>query len=216
MDRHLFTLRGVIPPVHPMILGLTGGIATGKSTLVRLLQPLWPADWFDADACVHRLLASDPSVGLAVEKAFGPGLRTADGAVRRDQLRPLVFGNPSARARLESILHPAVRQQWTGLAAAARAARRNLVVDIPLLYETQGEAFCDRVVVVAASPATQLQRLTEVRGLEPGMTNAMLASQLPISEKVRRADHVLWNDGSLDALAEQSRFLASVLSSASP
>jgi dephospho-CoA kinase len=128
----------------------------------------------------------------------------------RATLRQIVFRDPEARRRLESIIHPAVRAQWHGLADDCRTHGRSFLADIPLLFETSAASAFDATIVVAASPQVQQQRLVS-RGLEQEMIDAMLASQWPIGQKVTLADHVIWNDGSTAELERQCALLLEAL-----
>ena len=193
-----------------MLIALTGGIATGKTTFRRLLVDRHPFEVFDADACVHKLLSSDAGIIAAVTAAFGHGVLSSEGQVNRQALRPLVFADPDARRRLEAILHPAVRQRWQGRLDTCRESGRDFLADIPLLFETSGEGYFEASVLVAASGVVQRERLG-ARGLESGMVEQMLASQWPMVEKMRRAASVVWNDGTLGALARQADLLLECL-----
>ena len=193
------------------VFGITGGIATGKSSFVRALLKHAPAEHFDADHCVHQLLANNPTVQTALRDAFGPAIFGADQSLDRPALRDLVFYDEAARLRLEAILHPLVREQWTAQADAARRSGTRLYADIPLLYETGGEAHVDRVIVVACSPATQRERLRLQRGLAPELIERMIAAQLDLATKIARADHVVWNDSTPAALDDQARLFAAWL-----
>ena len=189
-----------------MLLALTGGAATGKSTFRRLLAERHRFEVFDADACVHELLASDQKIIAAVAHEFGGSALDVSGAADRAALRRIVFADRQARQRLEAILHPAVRARWQQVLSSCQAKECDFLADIPLLYETAAEAYFDTVTVVAASPRVQRGRLAG-RGLDSGTIEAMLASQLPIGEKVTRATSVVWNDGTLGALARQADLL---------
>jgi dephospho-CoA kinase len=189
-----------------MLLALTGGVASGKSTLARLLTQRHTLEFFDADACVHELLSANDQVRSAVSARFGPGVQTDNGSLNREALRGIVFHDLVARRDLEAILHPLVREAWQGQAASCRAEGRDFLADIPLLFETGAEKAFDCSVLVAASEATQLQRLAN-RGVEAPTAQAMLASQLAIGEKIARADCVIWNDGTLEALSRQADLL---------
>jgi dephospho-CoA kinase len=178
-----------------MLLGLTGGIATGKSTLTRLLANAHPFTVFDADACVHEMLRTDREVLAKIYHEFS--------LPRTVEALPLVFSDSSARRRLEAIIHPVVRQRWMALRAECLDLGRDFLADIPLLLETGATPEFDALVVVAASPSTQRTRLAG-KGFEAAMVEAMLASQWPIGQKVSEADHVIWNDGSLAGLERQS------------
>jgi len=185
-----------------MLLGLTGGITTGKSTVTRYLAKRAGLFVFDADACVHELLASDEEVGSAVRNEFALG----DEPIDRRALGQLIFRDPDARRRLEAILHPVVRDRWRGLAAKSRAERSDFLADIPLLFETGADGYFDAIIVVAASPETQRQRMAD-RGIPPDLIEPMLASQWPIGQKVGQADYVIWNDGSQAELERQCALL---------
>lgn len=171
------------------ILGLTGSIGMGKSTAAGMLRRLG-VPVHDADAAVHRLLAADPAVRAEIAARF-PGVVDGE-AVDRQALGAMVFADPRARQDLEAILHPRVRAAARRFLRQQAMARTPLVVlDIPLLYETGGEANVDAVLVVTAPGFLQAQRVL----LRPGMSverfNGILASQVPDSEKRRRADYVV-------------------------
>ena len=193
------------------VIGITGGIATGKSTFTRLLREQLPVEHFDSDRCVHDLLAADDKVRDAIVAAFGNAACDGTGRPDRVKLRALVFADESRRKTLESILHPIVRARWTALAETARTTGGWLLSDIPLLYETGAEAQMDRVIVVACHRDTQLSRLTRERGLAPGTAMAIMAAQLDLGEKTQKADNVIWNDSTVQNLDGQSRILAASL-----
>ncbi len=193
-----------------MLIALTGGIATGKTTFGRLLAERHCFEVFDADRCVHDLLSSDQGIISAVAAAFGDGVITASGQVDRAALRPLVFSNLEAKRLLESILHPAVRSRWQEQRVDCLTAGRDFLADIPLLFETSGESHFDASIVVAASASIQRKRIA-ARRVEPEAVEAMLASQWPMVEKLRRATSVVWNDGTLGALARQADLLLECL-----
>jgi len=198
-----------------MLLALTGGLATGKSTFAELLSARHPFVVFDADACVHELLAGSPEVIAAVTGRFGDEVLQVRGGIDRAALRRMVFGAPEARRDLEQILHPLVRGRWQEQIVQCRAAGRDLLAEIPLLFETGAERHFEETVLVAAAPDLQRQRLA-ARGLDGPTCEAMLASQLPISEKVARSSIVVWNDGTPAALAGQADLLLERLLSHQP
>jgi dephospho-CoA kinase len=193
------------------VLGLTGGIATGKSTFTRCLLEQLPMDHYDSDRCVHDLLATDDNVRDAIIAAFGPEACDDTGRPDRARLRSLVFGDETRRKTLENILHPIIRARWTARAQSARAQGGWLLIDIPLLYETGTAEHFDRIIVVACHRDTQLMRLTNERGLAPGMAEAIIEAQLDLGEKIKKADHVIWNDSTVPNLDGQSRILAACL-----
>ena len=193
------------------VLGVTGGIATGKSSFTGLLLRHLPAERFDADQTAHELLTGEAAIRRAVVETFGGAICDAEGNPDRNRLRALVFDDESKRHQLERILHPAIRARW--IARAAEIARDGgwFVVDIPLLFEAQAEANFDRIIVVACSPATQRRRLAEQRGLSAALTEKMITSQLDLATKINKAHHVIWNDSSLPCLERQARLLAAFL-----
>ncbi|MEX1044542.1 MAG: dephospho-CoA kinase [Chthoniobacterales bacterium] len=198
-----------------MLLALTGGIATGKSTFRQLLAARHSFVVFDADACVHELLSADRPAIDAVVQRFGAGVLGLDGCVSRPALRSVVFHDPAARRDLEQILHPLVRARWQEQRGDCLASGRDFLADIPLLFETSAEAHFDASVLVAASAGTQRARLA-ARGLDPATMEAMLASQLPLGEKIARATSVVWNDGTPAALGRQADLLLKRLSLLQP
>lgn len=196
-----------------LTVAVTGGIATGKSSFCELVRSLEPrAVLFDADESVARL-HGDADVRREIGEAFGPSSLGADGAPDREFLRREVFSDESPRRRLEAILHPRVRRDC--LASRDRAAKSTtsplFLADIPLLFESAGDYGQDTVIVVAASPPTQALRLRRRNGFEEDLIRAILAAQMPIAEKIRRADMVVWNNGTREALRRQTeRFLSSL------
>ncbi len=199
-------------------IGVTGGIGSGKSRFTRLLAArLGNAPTIDADGVARELLVSDPGALAAVRERFGPGIFTAAGAVSRPALREIIFADATARRDLEAILHPRVRRRWLEWVATGlrEAPGRVLLVEIPLLYETGAEPHFDRVVVVACRPETQERRLWETRAMPAETARRILHSQLPAAEKIRRADHVVWNDADDPAALErQAELLAALFSHA--
>ncbi len=191
-----------------MVLGITGGIATGKSTFVQALAPRLSAEIFDADRAAHELLAGDPAVHSAVRASFGDEVFDADGKPDRLRLREVVFSDELQRQRLEGILHPVIRARWAALAEQTLRTGGWLCVDIPLLYETGAEAKFDRTIVVACSPETQRRRLQEIRKLDAATADRMIAAQLDLNVKIQKADHVVWNDSTDTCLDGQAALLA--------
>ncbi len=191
------------------VLGLTGSIGMGKTTVAKMLRRMG-LPLHDADRAVHRLLAKGGAAVAAVEAAF-PGVVT-DGAVDRERLGAQVFEDRAALKRLEGILHPAVRRAGRDfLDRQARAGRPLVVLDIPLLFETGGEALCDAVVVVTAPAFVQRGRVMGRRGVTPARFEAILAKQMPDREKRRRADFVVNTGLSKAATLRQLRAIVTLL-----
>jgi len=188
-----------------LCLGITGGIATGKTTFVKALSRLIPsAEFFDADQCSRELLTHDSEVGAEVRLHFGDGVFTTQGEPDRAKIRDLVFEDPAKRKVLEAILHPRIRARWTSLATATKEKRSWLIVDIPLLFETCAVDYFDAIVVVACSAQNQVRRLVETRKLDIEIASKIIASQLDLNAKMQKAGHVIWNDGSLSGLEDQA------------
>jgi dephospho-CoA kinase len=188
-------------------IGVTGGISTGKSTFVESVRELLPlATFFDADAAAHALL-DQPEVKKQVRCEFGARVFSSAGDLNRTKLRAIVFADATKKLALERILHPRVRRQWRTEAKGHRSSPNFFFADIPLLYETGGEVFCDRVVVVACSQKLQLVRLRKRMSLKSVEAKQMINSQMPLEEKITHADHVVWNNGDRRSLMEQARFL---------
>src|SRR6266571_6744569 len=178
------------------VIGITGGISTGKSTLCACLCEIVPsAKFFDADHAAHQLVDFDPEVKKEIRHEFGNAIFSADQGLNREKLRHIVFGNAAKRRALEQILHPRIRRQWSTEAETHRNSPDFFFADIPLLYETGGETLCDRVVVVACSPDIQLASVMRRMEVERAPAEAMIKSQMSLDKKIRRAEHVVWNNG---------------------
>lgn len=188
-------------------LGLTGSIGMGKSTTAAMFRDAG-VPVFDADACVHALYS-----GAAVEpleEAF-PGV-TRDGAVDRELLRQRVLDDAAVLRRLEAIVHPLVQRERAAFLAAAREAGTGLVVlDVPLLFETGGEATVDAVAVVTAPEPVQKARVLARPGMTEARLSAILAQQMPDAEKRARARFVIDTGAGLDAARAQVRDVVAAL-----
>ena len=191
-------------------IGITGGISTGKSTFCDCLREILPnAKFFDADAAA-RALGDRPEIKEQIRREFGTGVFTTAGDLNRRKLRAIVFGDATKRRSLEQILHPQIRRQWMADAERHRNSPDFFFADIPLLYETGGETLCERVVVVASSRKVQLGRLAKRTSLKGSETEQMINSQMPLEEKIKRADHVVWNNGDRATLMEQANELVAL------
>jgi dephospho-CoA kinase len=189
-------------------IGITGGISTGKSTFLKCLREISPdARFFDADAAARELVDRDPEVRGLIENEFGESVYSASGDLNRGAVRTIVFADAEKKRALEQILHPRIRRQWSLEAESHRNSAELFFADIPLLYETGGETLCDRVVVVACSPGLQIERLMARTSLGKTEARQMIDAQLPLTEKIGRADHVVWNNGGHDVMKEQARLL---------
>jgi dephospho-CoA kinase len=191
-------------------IGITGGISTGKSTFCDCLRELVPtAKFFNADLAAHSLAAL-PEVKQEILGEFGSGVFSQTGDLNRAKIRAMVFGNAAKRRALEQILHPRIRRQWMAQAERHRNSPDFFFADIPLLYEAGGEEWCDRVVVVACSRKVQLDRLVKRISLKDSEAEQMINSQMDLEEKIKRADHVVWNNGDRAMLVEQAKSLVAL------
>ena len=171
-----------------IVIGLTGGIATGKSTTAKMIMdrgiPL-----HDADATVHKLMAAGGPATGPVANLFGADMLTAGGAVDRRRLGRVVFADTVLRKQLEAVIHPLVAADRDAFLEEQRLAGAPVVVlDIPLLFETGAEALCDFVILCSAPDEVQRQRAMARDGMTKARLDAILASQMPLAEKRARAD----------------------------
>ena len=191
------------------VVGLTGGIASGKSTFAALLRARG-APVIDADALSRTVVEPGAPALAAIAREFGPEVLLADGALDRKRLGARVFADEAQRRRLEAITHPAIRAAMASETARLAAEGHALAFyDAPLLYEVGLEGALDAVVVVWAPRGRQRERLAQRDGLTPEEAESRLAAQLPIDEKAARADFVVENAGPREALEEKAdRLLA--------
>lgn len=190
-----------------IVVGLTGSIGMGKSTTAQMFEEEG-VPVHDSDRAVHGLYAG--KAAPLVEDAF-PGT-TVDGKVDRERLAARVLGDAAALKRLEAIVHPLVRAEADAFLQRARESQAPIaVLDIPLLYETGGEARVDRVVVVSAPAEIQRERVLARPGMTVEKFEAILAKQVPDAEKRRRADFVIDTGRGLDGAREQVRAIVGAL-----
>jgi dephospho-CoA kinase len=192
---------------------VTGGVASGKSQFCTFLHEAVPSSVrFDSDRTVHELLDS-PAVAEAVAAEFGGETLNAEGRIDRQALRAVVFGQETARKRLESLLHPSVYQALETLRRQLEGERNTqlLIAEVPLFYESVSEFPADLVIVVATEATLQQQRLTGPRKLDPDTAGRIRSAQWPLSRKLEPADVIVWNEGSLPLLRLQATILAQQL-----
>ena len=189
------------------VIALTGGIASGKSTVCRILREYLPGIViFDCDTAVHRMLETDSEVAAIISETFGDQALDSHGRIDRHFLRGRVFADEVARLRLEAILHPRVRQECLdSLEKAATRGADLFVADVPLFFEKGFDFGQSQVLVVASSRSTQVQRLKARGGFEDSLIDSILAAQLPVQEKMSRADVVFWNEGPQSVIRSQIR-----------
>lgn len=180
-----------------IVLGLTGGVGMGKSTAATLLRrrglPV-----VDTDDLARQVVEPGQPALEEIRAAFGESLIGPEGQLRRGDLARLVFSKEEARKKLEQILHPRIRQLWHDQVQTWRDEGHNFaVVVIPLLFETGAEKELDRTICVACSAATQRQRLAP-RGWSAEQIEQRIRAQLPIEQKLAKADFVIWTEGTME------------------
>ena len=185
-----------------LVIGLTGGIGSGKSTVAHR-QAAFGAALVDTDVIAHELTSAQGAAMSLIASAFGPSVIRADGALDRIAMRRLVFSNPSHKARLEAILHPLIRCESDARCQAAAAAPYVLLV-VPLLIESASyRQRVDRILVVDCDESTQLSRVIARSGLSAAEAQAIMATQASRAERLAVADDVLFNGGGRDDLNAQ-------------
>lgn len=193
------------PTQTPYIVGLTGGIGSGKTTVSEMFAALG-VEVVDADAISREIVTPDSAALRSIIERFGPELLNADGSLHRQRLRNLIFHDSAAKAWLEGLLHPLIRSAIRTRIAASKSPW--LLLSAPLLLESQAYDFVDRVLVVDASEHTQVNRVTQRDGSSTGDVIRIMANQLPRAARLQLADDIIENSGSLDALKKQVITLA--------
>ena len=190
-----------------MIVGITGGLGCGKSTVARLCEQRGFRR-LDSDALVRERVLPSPTVSAALRERYGASVVGVDGTVNRQALAERVFTNDDELRWLEELTHPPVQALWREALASAPEAR--WVIEVPLLFEKALENWFDFTVCVACAPDRQLARL-EQRGLPRVLAEQRISKQLPLARKIELADLVLWNDGSPAFLEAEVDRLVNVL-----
>ena len=175
----------------PYIIGLTGGIGTGKSEAAKFLASLG-AVHLDADAVSHALTAPDGEALEPIRAEFGDGVFNEDGTLNRPALAEITFSDPARKRALEAILHPRIqRELMRGIDRAAEEGAKVVVLDVPLLFETGMDALCDETWVRAADPETQVARVMMRDRVEREQVEARIQNQMPAEEKEKLATQVI-------------------------
>lgn len=202
------------------ICGLTGGVGMGKSAAAGFLRERG-AQIVDTDELARQLVQPGQPALDKIQTAFGKTVIAANGGLKRDELARIVFADTDARKKLEAILHPPIREQWLAQIEVWRAAPKQNdsgsgeklppgVVVIPLLFETRAESRFDKIICVACSDVTRQARLL-ARGWTPDQIRQRIAAQMPVVEKIARADYVIWTEGTLAVHARQIERLLATL-----
>jgi dephospho-CoA kinase len=190
-----------------MIIGITGGLGCGKSTVARLFE----ARGFrrmDSDELVREKVLAAPEVVAALRARYGPAVAEADGSVNRSNLAERVFSDDAELAWLEELTHPRLFALWRDALRGAPVGP--WAVEVPLLFEKSLEKWFDFIICVACAPEQQMARL-EQRGLNRTFAGQRISKQLPLARKIELSDFVLWNEGSAEFLGAQVDELAASL-----
>lgn len=192
-----------------MIIGLTGSIATGKSTVAKMLKehglPI-----VDADVVARQVVEPGTETLKQIAQAFGPEVIKEDGSMDREKVGSIIFHQPDQRQVLNGIIHPAIRAEMLRQRDEHLAkGEPHVVMDIPLLFESKLQHFVEKILVVSVTEENQLRRLMERNGLTEEEARARIATQLPIQVKVQEADAVVYNDGSIEQSQQQLEVILS-------
>ena len=189
-----------------LLVGLTGGVATGKSTVSAMFAALGCLI-IDADRLAREVVEPGQPAHTQIVSAFGPGVLRPDGGIDRKALGAVVFADPAARARLESITHPAIRARVRARLAELTAAGFDgiVILDAPVMVESGDSRDVDRLVVVTADEPAQVARQQARDGLGPDDARRRIRSQMPLDEKARLADYLIDNSGELAATEARVR-----------
>jgi dephospho-CoA kinase len=199
--------RGTAPPradTRPLVIGLTGGIGSGKTTAAGLFREAG-VPIIDADEIAHALVAPGTAGLAAIIGTFGNGFLQEDGRLDRGKLRKLAFSDPRRRRQLEAILHPLIRQEINKQINETRASY--CIVVIPLLLETRQTDLVDRILVIDAPPQTQVHRIVARDNLPADDIRAIMDAQTGREARLAAANDVILNEGSREELATRVRTL---------
>jgi len=184
------------------VLGLTGGIGSGKSMVAEIFARLG-AVVIDADQLAREVVEPGQPALREIRATFGPDVLLPDGRLDRPKLADIIFANSAERAKLDAITHPRIRARMDEEIKARRSGPGVLIVDIPLLYENERTKSVEKVIVVWVDPQTQLRRIRQRDGLSDEAARQRIAAQMPLAAKRARADHVIDNTGSLEDTRRQ-------------
>ena len=181
------------------LVGLTGGIGSGKSTVAaRLVEH--GAELIDADQIAREVVQPGKPAYRKIVEHFGIGILDSEGFIDRPKLGAIVFASEAKRALLNELTHPPVAEEIASRLELLQAFDGVVILDVPLLVEASNARSYEAIVVVAAKPDTQLRRLVEQRGMSAAEAQARIDAQSPLEEKLAVATHVVWNEGSFDEL----------------
>jgi dephospho-CoA kinase len=184
------------------VLGLTGGIGSGKSMVAQMFAKLGAAV-IDADQLAREVVEPGQPALQEIAATFGPDVLLPGGRLDRPKLAAIIFADPTERARLDAITHPRIRERMEEEIAARRSGPGVLIVDIPLLYENDRTDAVEKVIVVWVDPVTQLRRIRQRDGLSAESAHQRITAQMPLDSKRARADHVIDNSNGLPETQRQ-------------
>ncbi|MGE7980907.1 dephospho-CoA kinase [Solibacillus sp. NPDC093137] len=186
-----------------MIIGLTGSIASGKSTVAKMIKS-YGLPIVDADVVARQVVEPGTPTLKKIAEAFGPEVIAQDGSMDRVKVGSIIFHNEEMRQTLNGIIHPAIREEMLRQRDEFISfGEKNVFMDIPLLFESKLEHFVEKIIVVSVNKEVQLQRLMERNGFTEEEANARIATQIPVKEKEQLADAVIHNNGTLEDTAIQ-------------
>jgi dephospho-CoA kinase len=184
------------------VLGLTGGIGSGKSMVAQMFAQLGAAV-IDADQLAREVVEPGQPALQEIAATFGPDVLLPDGRLDRPKLAAIIFADPAERARLDAITHPRIHERMEEEIKARRSGPGVLIVDIPLLYENDRTDAVEKVIVVWVDPVTQLRRIRQRDGLSAESAHQRITAQMPLDSKRARADHVIDNSNGLPETQRQ-------------
>lgn len=186
-----------------MIIGLTGSIASGKSTVAKMIES-YGLPIVDADVVARQVVEPGTPTLNKIAEAFGPEVIAHDGSMDRAKVGSIIFHNEEMRKTLNGIIHPAIREEMLRQRDEFISfGEKNIFMDIPLLFESKLEHFVEKIIVVSVKKEVQLQRLMERNGYSEDEANARIATQIPVKEKEQLADAVIHNNCTLEDTAIQ-------------
>ncbi len=182
-------------------IGLTGGIATGKTTVANYLADAYNLPIFDADIYAREAVAVNSPLLQQIAKRYGEKILLADGNLDRQNLSEIIFNNQQERLWIDNLIHPYVSDRLS--VEAKNISAKTLVLVVPLLFEAGMTDLVSEIWVVSCSKKQQLQRLMQRNQLSPEQAQARISSQMPLTEKTKKADIVLNNNSNIDELLKQ-------------
>lgn len=192
-----------------MIIGLTGSIASGKSTVSNMLKALgYPI--IDADIVARIVVEKGTETLEMITEVFGQEVISEDGSLNREKLGGIIFSDPSKRKRLNDIIHPAIRAEMLRQKEQLLTdGHPTIIMDIPLLFESKLQSYVEKILVVTVTEETQLERLMARNNFTLEDAKARIQSQLPLSIKEKEADAVIYNNGTLESTEQQLKKILS-------